>query len=554
MHLVTPLISGVAGAENGTVHFYRRGAAGTYVTYYTSFEGDGATTPTGGVLLDGHGGGEFYVDEGTLCIVNDADGVTIRSFVAGDGAPSVEVISQSFTGTDYETGQRAAHKPLWLSTLLDLWLTNSGAKDFKVDVGGVPTTLQEAFATVGVVFINVKSELYGAVGDGVVNDTPAIQAALDAASAVGGGTVFFPKGTYRTTVALNVPANVSLEGAGPAISVIQHASGTTNVLTFAASNTYFSSVKGLRIRTAAAGGASPHISALAGNKLRIENCHIGSSNTIGYCVQYDTAGSIIFALNTTFELGPSALSAIRGMTTGVAAYTIAIACKVIFNGAFNGLAIWPGAGVVLGCIFDCSGITSGVATLISFIGTSVGGAVGMAVAIGNHVTNPTGGTVTFMGGVPTAQLDGMTVFGNRLGTAVLPGSAGAAATKATYFGQHNLQRERGAYYVFDNPSATIALDSHTYAQCQVERTTATALTVNLTAYTGSYGPPNQPFTLVYNNLNGPGVSGTITLGTGFSGLTSFTVNANRYSVYFFRSVHYETSIRYVLCGSAVNLT
>ncbi len=37
---------------------------------------------------------------------------------------------------------------------------------------------------------------YGAVGDGQANDTPAINKAIEAASAVGGGTVLLPAGTY----------------------------------------------------------------------------------------------------------------------------------------------------------------------------------------------------------------------------------------------------------------------------------------------------------------------------------------------------------------------
>ncbi len=41
---------------------------------------------------------------------------------------------------------------------------------------------------------------YGAVGDGVTDDTSAISAALTAASA--GGTVYFPRGTFRVTAAL----------------------------------------------------------------------------------------------------------------------------------------------------------------------------------------------------------------------------------------------------------------------------------------------------------------------------------------------------------------
>ena len=50
------------------------------------------------------------------------------------------------------------------------------------------------FAQTGV-FYNVKD--YGAKGDGQTIDTKAIEAAIDAAAAKGGGTVFFPAGNYQ---------------------------------------------------------------------------------------------------------------------------------------------------------------------------------------------------------------------------------------------------------------------------------------------------------------------------------------------------------------------
>ena len=43
---------------------------------------------------------------------------------------------------------------------------------------------------------NVKD--FGAKGDGVHIDSPAINAAIDAASEAGGGTVYFPAGTYSS--------------------------------------------------------------------------------------------------------------------------------------------------------------------------------------------------------------------------------------------------------------------------------------------------------------------------------------------------------------------
>jgi len=65
---------------------------------------------------------------------------------------------------------------------------------------------------------NVKDP-YGAIGDGVVDDTAAIQRAIDAAAA-GGGVVFFPPGTYKITSTLTVPSNVTLQGAGMGLTTI----------------------------------------------------------------------------------------------------------------------------------------------------------------------------------------------------------------------------------------------------------------------------------------------------------------------------------------------
>jgi hypothetical protein len=67
------------------------------------------------------------------------------------------------------------------------------------------TTVRELFE-LGLTTINVQA--YGAVGDGVTDDTAAIQAALDVAKATGGFyrsvRVFIPTGTYRVTACLDM--------------------------------------------------------------------------------------------------------------------------------------------------------------------------------------------------------------------------------------------------------------------------------------------------------------------------------------------------------------
>lgn len=75
--------------------------------------------------------------------------------------------------------------------------------------------LQAAIARAAPRLYNVKD--FGAVGDGVADDTAAINAATNAARMSGvrrGGTVFFPAGRYRITATINLYTAVSLLGEG----------------------------------------------------------------------------------------------------------------------------------------------------------------------------------------------------------------------------------------------------------------------------------------------------------------------------------------------------
>jgi len=70
---------------------------------------------------------------------------------------------------------------------------------------------------------NYSVRNYGATGDGVTNDTAAVQAAIDAIPA-SGGTVYFPPGTYLCNV--RVGSFISLRGAGAAISILKSVPGS----------------------------------------------------------------------------------------------------------------------------------------------------------------------------------------------------------------------------------------------------------------------------------------------------------------------------------------
>ena len=73
-------------------------------------------------------------------------------------------------------------------------------------------------------YVSVKD--YGAVGDGVTDDTAALQAAITAAFAAGGGTIFLPQGVYGLSAALQFcPASgdnaVAVLGVGQESSVFK---------------------------------------------------------------------------------------------------------------------------------------------------------------------------------------------------------------------------------------------------------------------------------------------------------------------------------------------
>jgi polygalacturonase len=72
--------------------------------------------------------------------------------------------------------------------------------------GAQPNAVKRATANSSVVY-NVKS--FGAKGDGITLDTPAINKAIETANAAGGGTVFFPAGNYLS-VSIRLKSNITL--------------------------------------------------------------------------------------------------------------------------------------------------------------------------------------------------------------------------------------------------------------------------------------------------------------------------------------------------------
>lgn len=95
--------------------------------------------------------------------------------------------------------------------------------------GAVATTVQAKLRE----SVSVKD--FGAVGDGLIDNYAALQAACDAVYAAGGGTVYLPPGNYICNTPLRVQRNTNLIGAGRDSTFITKDSTTTKAVTIVAS-------------------------------------------------------------------------------------------------------------------------------------------------------------------------------------------------------------------------------------------------------------------------------------------------------------------------------
>lgn len=548
MRLVEVLATGVRGAESGTVEIRRRGTS-TFATVYSDYKGGGAQVPTAGLALDTNGGREIYVDEEVDCIVKSSTSATVRTFTVMGTASTTEVKSQSFTGTDYDTGLSAANYPIALDTLLDLWKTNAGAIDWKVLVGGSATTLQTAFSSVAGLFYNVKASTYGATGAGVADDLSAIQAAIDAANAAGGGIVFFPAGSYRITAALNLKDKVSILGAGARATTISIDHASNNAVSVAAGSSNLPvSIRGVTILPAQSNSGKMLV-VEAGTPVNVYDCTIGGPLLTGNCVSVANAASLV-VLSGCVLVGNSAAMTMVNCTTG---YVTAVGTRFVWTATnMTGVVMTAqGGATVVGCVVDFSAVTNAAANGLgldlsyngnpgSFIGAVKFVSPSVGTTIRPYFMASSTGPNTFVWGVNTPANMSIPFLLN-------------SATNANHEGVSDSNRDGRRYFVTDN-AAAITVEPLKYGVIEVRRTNNGAQTVTF----GGTPVAGLIFSLVWNNDHGAG-GGTITLTTA-KGLANFTVNANSVSHYTFRGVENvaagagSATAYWALVGSATNVT
>ena len=157
--------------------------------------------------------------------------------------------------------------------------------------------------------VNVKT--YGAVGDGVTNDTAAFNAALTALATAGGGRCLVPKGTYLISATTNpaitshVSSNVHLVGEGREVSILKIAGIPAGNFLFCSGDNW--SVEGLTIdmQDYFIGRAGFAAIVATGNNWRITNCAITKMGRGGINIKAGANGYVDGNLITKTAASPS---------------------------------------------------------------------------------------------------------------------------------------------------------------------------------------------------------------------------------------------------------
>jgi len=197
----------------------------------------------------------------------------------------------------------------------DVVLGGINAADVQYDpagLGAVPTTVQAKLRET----VSVKD--FGAVGDGVTDDTAAIQAAIDATQLTTGSTyitathpstLYIPAGVYKVTDTLQTTGNLNIVGDGGNVTIINFASSLVKealVIGPTADNEYMIGCKiggfrincsegsavcaGIRLRT---GNVNSVITQCAFNDIQIFNSRIAFNFTgVLYMNDYTNVRSV----------------------------------------------------------------------------------------------------------------------------------------------------------------------------------------------------------------------------------------------------------------------
>lgn len=147
----------------------------------------------------------------------------------------------------------------------------------QVGTGAVTRTIESRLRET----VSVKD--YGAVGDGVTNDTAAFTSALNylasrITSSLGGGALYVPQGTYKLSQALALPERVDITGDGMVASKLVFTGagshGITMIRPINSSTQTFNRIERLRISGPGAGSTGIGVYDQGGTEWVLRDCFI----------------------------------------------------------------------------------------------------------------------------------------------------------------------------------------------------------------------------------------------------------------------------------------
>jgi len=168
-----------------------------------------------------------YTDEDSsdfICYDFSVDDVVHSEFDRkGQDAKSIRFKQRLEKGDVILFAAGASGTPQWSLGHIGAAIGKVGGGEWRV----IPEDPRFPTDDVIVAYCSVTDARYNLPANTVKQDcTAAIQAALDDASAAGGGTVFLPKGNYRIEGSLTIPSNVFLRGRWRRITPTQKFAGT----------------------------------------------------------------------------------------------------------------------------------------------------------------------------------------------------------------------------------------------------------------------------------------------------------------------------------------
>ncbi|MFD6324183.1 glycosyl hydrolase family 28-related protein [Streptomyces sp. NPDC058442] len=275
-------------------------------------------------------------------------------------------------------------------------------------------------------WLNIRD--FGAQGDGATDNTAAVQAAVDAASAAGGGTLYIPAGRYILTGSLTWASGVSAIGAGARVSILQSMDQNLDCIT----GTDISDVtlQGLQLSGPGRGFGSgvrfPRFSSPSTTGITLRDLLIQSFGGDGV-YGHQLAGSV--------------LHRVRVRTCGGIGFHLQAPTDTVLGGASTSLVGCTAEGnVTAGFLLDGMAYTSlaGCAVQQSPVGYRLDGCTAVALTgcgaeqctTGLTVYGGTGNTVA---GFNTQESDGTSVWltGSAKGTVLTGVTETAPATAAT---------------------------------------------------------------------------------------------------------------------------